>query len=78
MLQYTAFDEDSGELEEEVIQRLVTRPEDFPENVSASISSFKDQLLTPIEDLMFDHDPQNLIEINAILNEKTVFRVSFN
>ncbi|XP_075253347.1 adenylate kinase 9-like [Convolutriloba macropyga] len=72
--EYTAFDEDSGELEEEVIQRLVTRPEDFPENVSASISSFKDQLLTPIEDLMFDHDPQNLIEINAILNEKTVFR----
>ena len=61
-----------------MVQRLVTRPEDFPENVSASITKFKDELLTPIEDLMSDHEPQNLIEINGILNEKTVFRVRNN
>ncbi|XP_044146654.1 adenylate kinase 9 [Bufo gargarizans] len=67
-------EEEEEELEEEeeefdnskeVLNQLVYRPEDFPENVEERIRLYKDTLLRPVEDLMIDHDPQYLIELDG-------------
>ncbi|XP_075124277.1 adenylate kinase 9 [Leptodactylus fuscus] len=67
-------EEEEEELEEEeeefdnskeVLNQLVYRPEDFPENVDERIQFYKDTLLRPVEDLMIDHEPQYLIELDG-------------
>ncbi|XP_073531941.1 adenylate kinase 9 isoform X1 [Phyllobates terribilis] len=67
-------EEEEEELEEEeeefdslkeVLNQLVYRPEDFPENADERIWLYKDTLLRPVEDLMIDHDPQYLIELDG-------------
>ncbi|KAM4041197.1 adenylate kinase 9 isoform 2-T2 [Anomaloglossus baeobatrachus] len=67
-------EEEEEELEEEeeefdnlkeVLNQLVYRPEDFPENADECIRLYKDTLLRPVEDLMIDHDPQYLIELDG-------------
>ncbi|XP_075059003.1 adenylate kinase 9 isoform X2 [Mixophyes fleayi] len=64
-------EEELGEEEEEPenlqekMDQLVYRPEDFPENVDERIQLYKDTLLRPVEDLMIDHDPQYLIELDG-------------
>ncbi|XP_068087386.1 adenylate kinase 9 isoform X2 [Hyperolius riggenbachi] len=67
-------EEEEEELEEEgeetenlkeILDQLVCRPEDIPENAEERIHLYKETLLRPIEDLMIDHDPQCLIELDG-------------
>ncbi|XP_063773183.1 adenylate kinase 9 isoform X2 [Pseudophryne corroboree] len=58
-------EEEEPENLKEKLDHLVHRPEDFPENVDESIQLYKDTLLRPVEDLMIDHDPQYLIELDG-------------
>ncbi|XP_066463784.1 adenylate kinase 9 isoform X2 [Eleutherodactylus coqui] len=75
-------DEEEEELEEEeeefdnskeVLSQLVYRPEDFPENVDERIWLYKDTLLRPVEDLIIDHNPQYLIELDGNKNSDELF-----
>ncbi|KAM4771030.1 adenylate kinase 9 [Rhinophrynus dorsalis] len=61
-------EEDSQDVKK-VLDRLLFRPEDFPENVDERIKLYKDTLLRPVEDLIIDHNPQYLIELDG--NKKT-------
>ncbi|KAM8953015.1 adenylate kinase 9 [Pelodytes ibericus] len=56
-----------------VWDRLVYRPEDFPQNVNERIRLYKDTLLRPLEDLMIDHDPQHLIELDGNKKPEELF-----
>ncbi|XP_053568148.1 adenylate kinase 9 [Bombina bombina] len=67
-------EEDKQDIKE-VLQHLVIRPEDFPENADERIRLYKDILLRPLEDLMIDHNPQYLIELDG--NKKTDELFSF-
>ncbi|KAE8602715.1 hypothetical protein XENTR_v10014094 [Xenopus tropicalis] len=72
-------EEEEEELEEEqeeemsLTEKLVYRPEDFPENVKERIKLFKDILLRPVEDLMIDHDPHYLIELDGNMKPQKIF-----
>ncbi|XP_069462762.1 adenylate kinase 9 isoform X2 [Ambystoma mexicanum] len=52
-------------LTKEILDNLVIRPEDFPENVDARIEFYKDIMLCPLEDVMADHDPLYLFELDG-------------
>ncbi|KAM9316639.1 adenylate kinase 9 [Gastrophryne carolinensis] len=68
--------EEEGEETEnvkEVLEQLVYRPEDYPENVDERIQLYKDTLLRPVEDLMIDHDPQCLIELDGNKKPEELF-----
>ncbi|XP_074166225.1 LOW QUALITY PROTEIN: adenylate kinase 9 [Sminthopsis crassicaudata] len=49
----------------EIFRHLVQRPEDFPENIEASIHQYRDEMLHFLEDMMADHDSQFLIELDG-------------
>ncbi|XP_018429496.1 PREDICTED: adenylate kinase 9 [Nanorana parkeri] len=75
-------EEEEEELEEEgeetenikeILDRLVHRPEDFPENVEERIRLYKDTILRPVEDLMIDHDPQYVIELDGNKKPEELF-----
>ncbi|XP_075453717.1 adenylate kinase 9 isoform X2 [Ascaphus truei] len=57
--------EDIQGLKDVLKKQLVYRPEDFPENVDERIRLYKNILLRPLEDLIIDHDPQYLIELDG-------------
>ncbi|KAM4694291.1 adenylate kinase 9 [Discoglossus pictus] len=60
--------EEEGEdmhLSKEALEQLVYRAEDFRENAEERIRLYKDILLRPVEDLMIEHDPQCLIELDG-------------
>ncbi|KAM5165186.1 adenylate kinase 9 [Mantella aurantiaca] len=69
------FGEEGEESEnlKEMLDRLVHRPEDFPENVDERIRLYKDTILRPVEDLMIDHDPQYLIELDGNKKSEELF-----
>ncbi|XP_077343259.1 adenylate kinase 9 isoform X2 [Lithobates pipiens] len=69
------FEEEGEETEnfKEIFDRLVYRPEDFPENVDERIRLYKDTILRPVEDLMIDHDPQYLIELDGNKKPEELF-----
>ena len=51
-LSYDFFSKEEEEREEitpELVARLVTRPEDLPQNVAASIKKFRDMMLRTLE-----------------------------
>ncbi|XP_056422277.1 adenylate kinase 9 isoform X3 [Hyla sarda] len=58
-------EEEEFDNSKDILRQLVYRPEDFPENVDERIRLYKDTLLRPVEDLMIDHDPQYLIELDG-------------
>ncbi|XP_043860892.1 adenylate kinase 9 [Dromiciops gliroides] len=49
----------------EIFRHLVQRPEDFPENIEASIHHYRDEMLRLLEEMMADHDSQYLIELDG-------------
>ncbi|XP_060229270.1 adenylate kinase 9 [Meriones unguiculatus] len=49
----------------EVLQHLVQRPEDFLDNVENSMKLYKDTLLRALEELMAEHNPQYLLELDG-------------
>ncbi|KAH0508523.1 Adenylate kinase 9 [Microtus ochrogaster] len=49
----------------EILQYLVQRPEDFLENIENTVKLYKDILLSALEDLMAEHNPQYLIELDG-------------
>ncbi|KAM9002916.1 adenylate kinase 9 [Sarcophilus harrisii] len=49
----------------EIFRHLVQRPEDFPENIEASIHQYRDEMQHFLEDIMADHDSQFLIELDG-------------
>ncbi|XP_075718379.1 adenylate kinase 9 isoform X2 [Rhinoderma darwinii] len=58
-------EEEEFENSKEFLNQFVYRPGDFTENVDERIRLYKDTLLRPVEDLMIDHDPQYLIELDG-------------
>ncbi|XP_043922739.1 adenylate kinase 9 [Protopterus annectens] len=67
-------EEEEGEEEQDIegeevmkgiLPRLLRRPEDFPENTENKVVLYKDTVLRQLEDLMADHNPQYLIELNG-------------
>ncbi|XP_078460274.1 adenylate kinase 9 [Lampetra planeri] len=52
-------------LDKGLLSRLVRRPGDSPEDVMRVITLYNDTLLRPLEDLMADHDPRYLIELDG-------------
>ncbi|XP_072264855.1 adenylate kinase 9 isoform X2 [Pyxicephalus adspersus] len=69
------FEEEGEEAEnfKEILDRLVHRSEDFPENVDERIQLYKDTVLRLVEDLMIDHDPQCLIELDGNKKPEELF-----
>ncbi|XP_075801076.1 adenylate kinase 9 [Microtus pennsylvanicus] len=49
----------------EILQYLVQRPEDFLENIENTVKLYKDILLSALEELMAEHNPQYLIELDG-------------
>ncbi|XP_053315810.1 adenylate kinase 9 [Spea bombifrons] len=66
-------EEEDDQSLEDVLRRLVHRPEDFPENVDERIMQYKDTLLRPLEDLIIDHDSQYLIELDGNKKPEELF-----
>ncbi|XP_071997899.1 adenylate kinase 9 isoform X2 [Engystomops pustulosus] len=66
-------EEEEFDNSKEFLNQLVYRPEDFPENVDERIRLYKDTILRPVEDLMIDHDPQYLIEIDGNKKSEELF-----
>lgn len=62
-------------LPNEVVERLVKRPEDLPKHVVQNIKNYKHNLLRILEDYMADHDQQYLIELDANKNINILFQV---
>ncbi|XP_007484490.2 adenylate kinase 9 isoform X1 [Monodelphis domestica] len=49
----------------EIFRHLVQKPEDFMENIEASIRQYRKELLHFLEEMMADHDSQFLIELDG-------------
>ncbi|XP_069830926.1 adenylate kinase 9 [Dendropsophus ebraccatus] len=58
-------EEEEFDNSKDILRQLVYRPEDFPENVDERVRLYKDTLLRPVEDVMIDHDPQYLMELDG-------------
>ncbi|XP_041351641.1 adenylate kinase 9-like isoform X3 [Gigantopelta aegis] len=58
-------DESSIRLPPEVVERLITRPDDLPEQVEQNIRNYKNNMLRMLEDYMADHDQQYLVEMDS-------------
>ncbi|XP_069090617.1 adenylate kinase 9 isoform X2 [Pleurodeles waltl] len=61
-------EEEEGEdtaVSKEILENLVRRPEDFPENIDSKVKLYKNTVLRPLEDLMMDHDPQYRFELDG-------------
>eukprot|EP00111_Clytia_hemisphaerica_P024229 TCONS_00071384-protein len=56
-----------------VVERLVTRTEEFPENVVASVGDFRKYILPKVEDYIDVQDQKKVLELDAALPAKTVF-----
>nr|XP_006820033.1 PREDICTED: adenylate kinase 9-like [Saccoglossus kowalevskii] len=67
-------DEETVELGFDVIERLVKRPEDLPQQVDLSVDTYKDMMLRVLEDYMADHDQQYVIELDANKNANQLFK----
>ncbi|XP_078504661.1 adenylate kinase 9 isoform X3 [Lissotriton helveticus] len=61
-------EEEEGEataISKEILENLVRRPEDFPENIDSKVKLYKETVLRPLEDLMMEHDPQYRFELDG-------------
>ncbi|XP_031204282.1 adenylate kinase 9 isoform X3 [Mastomys coucha] len=49
----------------EILQHLVQRPEDYLENIQITVKLYKELLLSALEEVMAEHNPQYLIELDG-------------
>ncbi|XP_058515580.1 adenylate kinase 9 isoform X1 [Ochotona princeps] len=49
----------------EIVQHLVQRPEDYLENIENTVKLYKEMILQPLEEVMAEHNPQYLIELEG-------------
>nr|XP_020032489.1 adenylate kinase 9 [Castor canadensis] len=59
----------------EIFQHLVQRPEDCLENIQDIIKLYKDTILHALEEVMAEHDPQYLIELDGNQSPEELFTV---
>ncbi|XP_040614143.1 adenylate kinase 9 isoform X3 [Mesocricetus auratus] len=57
----------------ELLQYLVQRPEDYLENIENAVKLYKDILLHSLEEVMAEHDPQYLIELDGNKSPEELF-----
>uniref|UniRef100_A0A8C0X374 Uncharacterized protein n=1 Tax=Castor canadensis TaxID=51338 RepID=A0A8C0X374_CASCN len=57
----------------EIFQHLVQRPEDCLENIQDIIKLYKDTILHALEEVMAEHDPQYLIELDGNQSPEELF-----
>ncbi|XP_029398437.1 adenylate kinase 9 [Mus pahari] len=57
----------------EILQHLVQRPEDCLENVESTVKLYKELLLSALEELMAEHNPQYLIELDGNKSPEELF-----
>ncbi|NXQ40639.1 KAD9 kinase, partial [Catharus fuscescens] len=74
-------EEETGEgprKKSESFHQLVHRPEDFLENAEKRIGIYKDIMLSPLEELLTQHDCRYLIEVDGSQEPDDVFEVDKN
>ncbi|GAB1295055.1 Nucleoside-diphosphate kinase [Apodemus speciosus] len=57
----------------EILQHLVQRPEDYLENVEITVKLYKELLLSALEEVMAEHNPQYLIELDGNKSPEELF-----
>ncbi|KAL1770118.1 adenylate kinase 9, partial [Sigmodon hispidus] len=57
----------------EMLQYLVQRPEDYLENIENTVKVYKDILLRALEEIMAEHNPQYLIELDGNKSPEDLF-----
>ncbi|CAH6778255.1 Ak9 [Phodopus roborovskii] len=57
----------------EILQYLVQRPEDYLENIESTVKLYKDILLHALEEVMAEHNPQYLIELDGNKSPEELF-----
>ncbi|XP_076784291.1 adenylate kinase 9-like, partial [Arvicanthis niloticus] len=57
----------------EIFQHLVQRPEDYLENIEITVKLYKELLLTALEEVMAEHNPQYLIELDGNKSPEELF-----
>ncbi|OBS78550.1 hypothetical protein A6R68_19059, partial [Neotoma lepida] len=57
----------------EMLQYLVQRPEDCLENIENTVKLYKDVLLHALEEIMAEHNPQYLIELDGNKSPEDLF-----
>ncbi|KAL6091489.1 hypothetical protein STEG23_032300, partial [Scotinomys teguina] len=57
----------------EILQHLVQRPEDYLENIKNTVELYRDILLHALEEIMAEHDPQYLIELDGNKSPEDLF-----
>ncbi|CAF1144837.1 unnamed protein product [Adineta ricciae] len=67
-------DEFFTQIEADIVERLVTRPEDMMPDVADSIKVFKDQLLRLLEEYMADLSHSYLIELDGNMSPTILFQ----
>ena len=59
----------------EIVSRLVGRPEDEEVRVQKEIQYYREAMLRSLEDYIIQHSQQHVIELDANLPPKELFRV---
>uniref|UniRef100_H0WY93 Uncharacterized protein n=1 Tax=Otolemur garnettii TaxID=30611 RepID=H0WY93_OTOGA len=59
----------------EIIHHLVQRPEDHLENVESLVKLYKETILHSLEQVMAEHDPQYLIELDGNKSPEELFMI---
>ncbi|ELW50097.1 Adenylate kinase domain-containing protein 1 [Tupaia chinensis] len=59
----------------EILQHLVQRPEDYLENVENTVKLYNEIVLQCLEEIMAEHDPQYLIELNGNKTPEELFMI---
>uniref|UniRef100_A0A8C8W777 AAA+ ATPase domain-containing protein n=1 Tax=Peromyscus maniculatus bairdii TaxID=230844 RepID=A0A8C8W777_PERMB len=57
----------------EMLQHLVQRPEDYLENIENTVKLYKEELLDALEEIMAEHNPQYLIELDGNKSPEDLF-----
>jgi len=58
----------------EIAGRLVTRPQDMEKTVEQHIQHYRENMLRSLEDFIVQHNQQHVIELDANLSPKELFR----
>uniref|UniRef100_A0A1D5R112 Adenylate kinase 9 n=1 Tax=Macaca mulatta TaxID=9544 RepID=A0A1D5R112_MACMU len=59
----------------EILHHLVQRPEDYLENVENIVKLYKETILQTLEEVMAEHNPQYLIELNGNRPPEELFMI---
>ncbi|XP_047274260.1 adenylate kinase 9 isoform X5 [Homo sapiens] len=59
----------------EILHHLVQRPEDYLENVENIVKLYKETILQTLEEVMAEHNPQYLIELNGNKPAEELFMI---